>query len=63
MLQEINLFGLCVSPVVVHLALAAPPFLACRWLLARTRLLSRLWHPALFELCLFIIVVTGISQL
>lgn len=57
MLMEFNLGGILVAPFAVNLALAAPPFFALRWLLARTGLLARLWYLALCEMALFVIVL------
>jgi len=61
MLQEINIFGVCLSPFTGHLLMAVAPFFACRWLLARFGLLSRLWHPALFELALFVSILSIVA--
>ena len=61
MLTEIDIFGVCVSPFAPHLLAAAPPFLACRWLLARTGLLAWTWHPALVELSLFILTLAVVA--
>lgn len=61
MLQEINLFGVCVSPFIIHLLLAAVLFFACRGALAHTGLLSRLWQPPLVELSLFVTLLTLVA--
>jgi len=59
--KEINIYGVCLSPFVGYLLAAIPPFFAARWLLARFNLLSRFWHPALFELSLFVSILTLVA--
>ncbi len=61
MLKEINVYGVCLSPLIGHLLVAIAPFFAIRWLLARFGLLSRFWHPALFELSLFVSILTLVA--
>jgi hypothetical protein len=61
MTQEINIFGVCLSPFIGHLLFAVVPFFACRSLLARLGLLSRIWHPALFELSLFVSILAIVA--
>jgi hypothetical protein len=61
MLQEINVFGVCLSPFIGHLLMAVAPFLICRWLLGRFGLLSQVWHPALFELSLFVSILSLVA--
>ncbi len=58
MLREINILGVFISPFAWHLLLALPPFLACRWLLARTGLLFKVWHTGLFELALYVLILS-----
>ena len=59
MTHELNLFGVYFAPFVGDLLWAALAFFILRSLLARTRLLARVWHPALFELCLFVSVLSA----
>jgi hypothetical protein len=59
MSQELNLFGVYIAPFVGDLLRAAVIFFILRGLLARIRLSGRVWHPALFELCLFVLVLTA----
>lgn len=58
--KEAELAGVCFSPFIIELLLAAVVFFACRWLLARLGLLSRLWHLGLFELSLFILILSAV---
>jgi protein AaeX len=57
--HELNIFGVYVAPFVGDLLCAALIFFILRGLLARTRLSARVWHPALFEVCLFVFVLTA----
>ena len=58
MQSEIDLFGVYVAPIVVEGVLGLGLFLLCRLLLGRLGLLHRLWHPALFEVALFLSIVS-----
>jgi protein AaeX len=57
-LSEINLFGLCVAPIAGILALAWIALVIVRRLLDRTGVLRFVWHPALFGLGIYVIVVS-----
>jgi hypothetical protein len=61
MLREIDIAGVCLSPFVLHLLETAVAFLVSRWLLARLGLISRLWHPALCELLLFVSILSAVG--
>ena len=58
MFKEVEFAGIYFSPFVLHLLMAATVFFACRWLLGRLGLLSRIWYLALFELALFIVILS-----
>ena len=58
--NEINLFGLYVAPIVVILAAAWIVYLLVRRLGDRFGLTPLVWHPALFELALYVIIVSSI---
>jgi len=58
--KEVELVGVCFSPFIVDLLLAAAAFFPCRWALARLGLLSRLWHLGLFEFSLFILILSAV---
>lgn len=58
MLSEIDLFGVYLAPIVVEGVLGLGLFLLLRLLLGRLGLLHRLWHPALFEVALFLSIVS-----
>ena len=58
--NEINLFGLYVAPIAVILAVAWIVYLALRRAGDRFGLTQLVWHPALFELALYVIIVSSI---
>jgi protein AaeX len=58
--NEINLFGLYVAPITVIMAAAWVAYVAIRRVGDRFGLTQRLWHPALFELALYVIIVSSI---
>ena len=58
--NEINLFGLYVAPITVILAVAWMVYLVVRRAGDRFGLVQRAWHPAFFELALYVIIVSSI---
>ena len=58
--NEINLFGLYVAPIVVILAVAWIVYLLIRRVADRFGLTPLVWHPALFELALYVMIVSSI---
>jgi hypothetical protein len=56
--NEINLFGLYVAPIMLILAAAWVAYVIIRRIVARFGLIQRVWHPALFELALYVIIVS-----
>ena len=57
---EINLFGLYVAPIAVIMAVAWVVYLLVRRVGDRFGLTGLVWHPALFELALYVIIVSSI---
>jgi protein AaeX len=57
---EINLFGIYVAPIAVIMAVAWIVYLLIRRAADRFGLTSLVWHPALFELALYVIIVSSI---
>ncbi|WP_027578827.1 DUF1656 domain-containing protein [Bradyrhizobium sp. Ai1a-2] len=55
---EINLFGVYVAPISLLMAAAWLILIALRRMVARFGLLRHVWHPALFELAVYIIVLS-----
>jgi hypothetical protein len=57
---EINLFGVYVAPIAIILVIAWLVLLPVRRLVNRFGLLRHVWHPALFEFAIYLIVVSVI---
>ena len=58
--NEINLFGLYLAPIAVIMAVAWVVYLLIRRAGDRFGLTPLVWHPALFELALYVIIVSSI---
>jgi protein AaeX len=58
--NEINLFGLYVAPIAVIMAVAWIVYVIIRRAGDRFGLSGQVWHPALFELALYVIIVSSI---
>jgi hypothetical protein len=57
MLSEVDVGGVYMAPIVVYAAAAIPLFLLCRQVLGYLRILHNVWHPALFDLALYLVVL------
>jgi hypothetical protein len=57
---EINLFGVYVAPISLMLVAAWIITIALRWAAARFGLLRYVWHPALFVMAVYMIVLSSI---
>ncbi|WP_020652827.1 DUF1656 domain-containing protein [Massilia niastensis] len=63
MIGEVSLYGIYVPPLLL---LALPALAAsrlCKHVLARTGFYRFVWHPALFDFSLFIIVLGSLAFL
>ena len=58
--NEINLFGLYVAPIMLIMAGAWVVYFFLRRAGDRFGLTRLVWHPALFELALYVIIVSSI---
>jgi hypothetical protein len=58
MFSEIHVGGVLLSPIVVYAGAAMLVFLALRFVLGRAGLFRLVWHPALFELALFVSILS-----
>ncbi len=58
--NEINLFGLYVAPITLIMAVAWVAYVVLRRVGDRFGLTPLVWHPALFELALYVIIVSSI---
>ncbi len=63
MMTEFDLGGVYVSPFFVTLLLALPVYLLCRGILVQFGVMARLWYPPLFEVGLFIIILSAVTAL
>ena len=57
---EVNLFGVFVSPMAPMLLAAWLLLMAVRQLADRAGLTRRIWHPALANLCVLVIILSAI---
>jgi hypothetical protein len=56
---EINLFGVYVAPMSLLMVAAWIVTIALRWIANRFGLLRYVWHPSLFVLAVYIIVLSS----
>jgi protein AaeX len=59
-LCEINLFGVFVAPIAVLMVLAWVVLIGMQRVVARTGVLQYVWHPALFALAIYVIVLSSL---
>ncbi len=57
---EIDIFGVYVAPIVPLMLLALVVTLALRWVAVTVGLFRWIWHPALFEFSVYLIVLTAL---
>jgi len=57
---ETNVFGVYVAPIVPMMIVALLITLALRWLALALGLFRWIWHPALFEFSVYLIVLTAV---
>jgi hypothetical protein len=57
---EVDLFGVYVAPISLMMAAAWLVLIALRRLADRFGLLHHVWHPALFVLSVYVIVLSSI---
>ncbi|HML09864.1 MAG TPA: DUF1656 domain-containing protein [Stellaceae bacterium] len=58
---EINLFGVYVAPISVMIVAAWVITIALRRVVARFGLLRHVWHPALFVLSIYVMILSAIT--
>ncbi len=63
MFAEAQIAGILFAPIVLYCLLGAVVFVPLRFLLGRLRVFSAVWHPALFELALYLIITGAIVYL
>jgi protein AaeX len=57
---EFNLFGVFVAPMSVVLVAAWLILISLRWIANRFGVLRYIWHPALFGLAVYMIMLSSI---
>ncbi len=63
MFTEAQFAGILFAPIVLYCLLGAIVFVPLRFVLGRLRIFGGVWHPALFELALYLIVTGAIIYL
>lgn len=63
MIGEVSLYGIYVPPLLLLALLAFGLSRLCSRLLARTGWYRHVWHPALFDFSLFVIVLGSLVHL
>jgi hypothetical protein len=58
MLSEVDVGGIYVAPIVVYAVVTIPLFLICRWVLGHLGVLRSVWHSALFELAVYVTLLS-----
>jgi len=58
MIEELDFFGILIAPIVAYAMFAIPIFFILRWALSRLGVWRFVWHPALFEVSLYLIVLS-----
>jgi hypothetical protein len=58
MMAEVNIGGVLIAPIVIYMLIALAIFAVCRLALGHFDLLRRVWHPALFEVALFLCILS-----
>jgi hypothetical protein len=62
MIGEVSLYGLYVPPLLLLALLSLALVRGLNRVLARLGVYRLVWHPALFDLALFVIVLGGLSH-
>jgi hypothetical protein len=63
MIGELNVYGLLVSPLLLWVLAALPATALFRRTLRRLGVYRAVWHPPLFDLALFVIVLGAVATL
>jgi hypothetical protein len=57
---EVNLFGVYVAPISLMMVAAWLILMPLRWAAGKARILSLVWHPALLEFAVYVIILSSI---
>lgn len=60
MIKEVDLFGVFIPPLLAYAALAALIWTPFRMALERAGFYRAVWHPALFNLASYALVLAGV---
>lgn len=60
---ELNIFGVYIAPMAAMMVVAYVILLVLRRLMLVTGLLRLVWHPALFQVALYLIILSAIVLL
>lgn len=63
MLTNVNVYGFYISPIAANVAVTIVLFYFIRRMLARLGINQLVWHPNLFEIALFSIILCLITLL
>lgn len=63
MIKEVSVAGIYVSPIAVYLVAAGGAFLPLRWVFDRVGIQRIVWHRALFDLAVYVILLSVITLL
>jgi len=61
MIKEINLFGIYIAPFAGYMAAALVLFLPLRYYFDRIQLQKFVWHRALFDMAVYVIILSVIG--
>lgn len=57
---ELDVFGVYIAPMAAMMLAAYLVLMPLRWLALSTGLLRRVWHPALFQIAVYLAVLSAI---
>jgi protein AaeX len=63
MFTEAQLDGILFAPIVLYCLVGLIVFVPVRFVLGRLGIFSAVWHPALFEVALYLIIIGAIISL
>jgi protein AaeX len=63
MFTEAQFGGIFFAPIVIYCVISVVIVSVVRFVLGRTGLFARVWHPALFELALYMIITGAVIYL
>ncbi len=58
MIKEINLFDIFIAPIAGYMAIALIVFLPIRYYFDRIQIQQYVWHRALFDMSVYVIILS-----